>query len=295
MRKLLSTPVILTLLLVVATATAIYYGSLSSSLQNRLEELRSRGEKETEQLAFRKELRQIDSLLLEGRYSEALNSYKARKENEAYIQDGDIELRVTLVGELLRLQYKNDLASLELREEQESNTEADQQALYKKARKNLDSLSFALEKSRVQVRSLRKQLTDRTFGEYLTFSNSRGSQMHYVGQVKHGKAHGYGVALLNTGSRYVGTWKNNQRHGEGTYYWADGQYYKGSFKNDKREGEGTYYWPNGEKYVGHWKEDQRSGEGVFYGKNGQVIADGVWKDDKLAVIDEDKRVRGDRK
>jgi hypothetical protein len=162
------------------------------------------------------------------------------------------------------------------------------EATYSDAQMSADSLSFALKKARVQLACMRKQLAEKSFGEYLTFTNSKGSQMHYVGQVKHGKANGYGVALLNTGSRYVGNWKDNQRSGEGTYYWADGEYYQGSYKNDRRHGEGTYFWPNGEKYVGHWKDDQRSGEGTFYGKDGNVIADGIWKDDKLAVLDDER-------
>ena len=128
---------------------------------------------------------------------------------------------------------------------------------------------------------LRRQLHQKSFGEYLTFTNSKGSQIHYVGKVKGGKANGHGVAILNTGSRYVGEWKDNQRHGYGTFYWKDGEFYEGQYKNDKRSGQGTYYWPNGEKYVGQWKDDQRSGKGAFYSKDGKLMASGVWEDDKM--------------
>jgi len=138
---------------------------------------------------------------------------------------------------------------------------------------------------------MRNKLRNKAIGEYLTFSNTKGSQMHYVGQVKNGKANGFGVALLNTGSRYQGAWRNNQRHGDGSFYWADGQYYIGSYSNDLRNGQGTYYWPNGEKYVGQWKDDKRNGEGVFYGKDGAIITSGIWKNDKLADKNQARKSR----
>ena len=131
-----------------------------------------------------------------------------------------------------------------------------------------DSLNFALEKANIQLRNLRSQLKERSFGEYLTFKSKKGNQMHYVGKVNNGMANGYGMALLDTGSRYEGEWKNNQRHGEGSFYWSDGDYYVGHYENAERNGFGTYYFHNGEKYVGDWKDDKRNGDGNFYGKDG---------------------------
>lgn len=248
-----------------------------------------------EKMAMQEQLKDIDAVLLKGEYQQALSAYEAKSTEVEIAEDAGIEMRVALVKELLRLQYENRLGRF--REEQTAENDPVQipQELAFEEQSRADSLSFALEKARVQLQCLRRQLAEKSFGEYLTFTNNTGSRMHYVGQVKHGKANGYGVALLNTGSRYVGEWKDSRRHGEGTYYWPDGEYYKGTFKDDKRNGEGTYYWPNGEKYVGHWKDNKRSGEGVFYGNDGKVIADGIWKDDKLAVLDNERASGGDSK
>ena len=233
------------------------------------------------QITAQRELREIDAMLIEGDYKEALQAYQEQYEQDE-IRDGQsIEMRVALVKELLKLRYENQLAAIQAAQLDEIDSI---QADGIESAENImlsDSLSFALEKAKVQLACLRKQLKEKSFGEYLTFTNSKGSKMHYVGQVKNGKANGYGVALLNTGSRYEGLWKDNMRHGNGTYYWSDGEYYVGQYKNDKRNGEGTYHWPNGEKYAGHWEDDERDVKGTFYGKDGGIVAAGTWDDDKL--------------
>jgi hypothetical protein len=149
-----------------------------------------------------------------------------------------------------------------------------------------DSLNFTLEKMKVQLVRLQREFRDKSFGEYLKFKSKKGNQLHYVGQVKNGKANGFGIALLDSGSRYEGQWKDGQRQGEGTFYWPDGEYYVGTYENDKRSGFGTYYWPNGEKYAGEWKEDKRSGSGKIIGTRGDVVAGGEWADDELVEVNE---------
>lgn len=295
MRKI-STRSLLVLLVLVSTATTLFFGFRAHQLQTKLKSTEAAKLQVEEKIAMQEQLRDIDSVLICGGYQEALSAYEAKSTEVGITEDASIEMRVALVKELLRLQYENRMAGLR---EAESGGNDSVHMLPKElafeVQSRADSLSFALEKARVQLQCLRRQLAEKSFGEYLTFTNNKGSRMHYVGQVKHGKANGYGVALLNTGSRYVGEWKDSRRHGEGTYYWPDGEYYQGTFKDDKRNGEGTYYWPNGEKYVGHWKDNQRSGEGIFYGKDGKVIADGIWKDDKLAVLDDKRASRQDSK
>nr|WP_262895559.1 hypothetical protein [Galbibacter mesophilus] len=148
-----------------------------------------------------------------------------------------------------------------------------------------DSLTFALEKNKLQLSRLKKQLREKSFGEYLTFKSKKGNRLFYVGKVENHKANGFGIAILDTGSRYEGEWKDNMRHGEGSFYWIDGERYEGEYKNDERSGMGVYYWPNGDKYVGEWKEDVRDGQGTFYNAEGEVYAKGIWKDDKLVKKD----------
>ena len=287
MRKQLLTPT-LGLFLLVAVGFATYYGIKSNQLENQLEANKEFINKLDEQVAEQEELAEIDAMLMDGDYKNALNAY----EQQGQINDGpSVEMRIQLIRELLRLQYENRLAALQNEREQEidssllANSPSTEDLMY------TDSLTFALEKAKVQMKNLKRQLSHKSFGEYLTFTNSKGSQMHYVGQVKNGKANGYGVALLNTGSRYEGHWKDNMRHGEGTYYWSDGQYYVGQYLNDKRNGQGTYFWPNGEKYAGQWEDDERDGKGVFYGKDGKIVADGTWEDDKLADSSQTRKSR----
>ena len=280
MRKPYITP-ILALSLILAVGSAIYFGIKSNDLESQLQANKEFLSEMDGRMTAQRELSRIDAMLIEGDYKEALQAYEERFEEEE-IQDGQsIEMRVALIKELLRLRYENQLASMQAAQLEEIDSI---QADGLEAAKDImlaDSLSFALEKAKVQLNCLKKQLKEKSFGEYLTFTNSKGSKMHYVGQVKNGKANGYGVALLSTGSRYEGLWKDNMRHGEGTYYWSDGQFYVGQYENDKRNGHGTYYWPNGEKYAGHWENDERDGKGTFYGKDGEVVAAGTWDDDKL--------------
>ena len=290
MRKQLLAPV-LGFLLLIAVGFAAYFGVKSNHLENQIEANKEFINQLDEQMANQEELAEIDALLMDGDYKEALNAYEEQSE-QGDIHDGpSVEMRVQLIKELLRLQYENRLAAIQKEKELEvdstllASNPTTEDLMYS------DSLNFALQKAKVQLKNLNRQLSDKSFGEHLTFTNSKGSQMHYVGQVKNGKANGYGVALLNTGSRYEGQWKDNMRHGEGTYYWSDGQYYVGQYLNDKRNGQGTYYWPNGEKYAGQWEDDERDGKGVFYGKDGKIIADGTWEDDKLADNSHSRKTR----
>ncbi|WP_431121088.1 hypothetical protein [Flagellimonas flava] len=229
-------------------------------------------------------LSEIDAMIIDGDdYSQALEAYQEKYDEHLLAEEAELKLRIALTQKMMALkaQPKQNDEVLDLQHQLDSLT-----TILESAPKEIhqyDSLNFALEKSKVQIARMQKQLRRKSSGEYLTFTNSKGSLMHYVGQVKDGKANGYGVAILNTGSRYVGEWKDNQRHGDGAFYWADGQHYTGSYVNDKRSGEGTYHWPNGEKFVGLWKDDERMGEGAFYGKKGDIVASGVWENDELVV------------
>lgn len=221
---------------------------------------------------------EIDEMLVDGDdYNGALLAYQSKFENGTD-EKQQLEWRMAVTEKLMRLNAEKAATAIDAEESEEvSVTNTISPELLQKE----DSLQFALEKTKLQLARTRKQLRQKSFGEYLTFSTAKGNQLHYVGGVKHGMANGFGIAILNSGSRYKGEWRDNLRHGHGTFYWADGQYYEGEYSNDKRNGEGTYYWPNGEKYVGNWKNDERCGSGVFYDKDGNTIADGIWKGDKL--------------
>ena len=138
------------------------------------------------------------------------------------------------------------------------------------------------------------------------------SVYEYKGQVKNGKAHGYGVktfksnnktgkiesgffrngfldgfgiAIYPSGGSYHGEWKEYQYHGQGTKIWNKGpgkvDVYKGRFERDQRNGHGTYTSDNGDIYVGNWVNDKKHGHGkLTYNASGKT-EEGEWKDSKF--------------
>ncbi len=253
----------------------------SISLQNELQRTQEELNQQENALETANRIRNIDSLLASGYYHQAEEAYKAELTDTEQTDSIGIALRISLARRMLRLQ--EEVANL--RTGRDSILTADslnRDSISAGGNIRLsDSLNFVLEKARVQLAGLRRQLREQSTGEYLTFESEKGNQMHYVGQVSNGMANGYGVAILDTGSRYEGEWRDNRRHGQGSFYWQDGEYYVGEYRNGLRSGAGTYYWPNGEKFTGQWANDRRNGEGTFYGSDGEVLASGTWEKDKL--------------
>lgn len=277
---------------IILIATASFLGVQQLEKGKKLKSQQLVIEQLNHQLNAQKALLKTDSLLVEGRYEDAIEGYQ--NQEKLVIEDGEFGVGLRLAIAKKFLEIENDLAfqtsmastkddSLKIQETANSDSGIDQ----------LDSLNFALSKTKMQLAKMKRQLYQKSFGEYLTFTNSKGSKVHYVGQVKDGKANGYGVAILNTGSRYVGEWKNNERHGQGVFYWKDGEYYEGNYEGDKRNGQGTYFWPNGEKYVGQWQDDLRSGKGAFFGKDGKLMTKGIWQDDEM-ITDTTKQSKKQR-
>ncbi len=271
--------IILYTLLVAISGLALFFLLRSGSIKTELEHTKTAQEKLEKRLLGFHQLLGIDSTLVKGNYNQALKAYNAILKSTEGNDSIGTSLRIDLAQKLIQLRVRatkedtitqEDLDSLKM----EAKTTQEEINAY-------DAVSFELEKAKVQLGRMRRQLKERSFGEYLSFKSKKGSQMHYVGRVVNNEANGFGVALLDTGSRYEGEWRNNQRHGEGSFYWPDGEYYIGNYSDDQRNGEGTYYWPNGEKYIGQWKNDKRNGQGVFYGSDGREVTRGIWKNDKL--------------
>lgn len=267
--------------LAVTSAGALFFLTKSARLQRQLAETEVKQTELTKRVDQYEQLTHIDSMLLNGDYDTAIRSYTASMETRKENKMG-IPLRIALAEKLLHDQLGAVSDDAQSRSRMDSLSQ--QKVATPEEVRKYDSLNFTLEKTKVQLTRLKRQMSTKSFGEYLKFKSKKGNQMHYVGQVKNGKANGYGIALLDTGSRYEGQWQDNQRQGEGTFYWPDGEYYVGEYENDKRSGFGTYYWPNGEKYAGEWKEDKRSGSGQFFGTDGAIIAGGEWSDDKLVEV-----------
>ena len=272
-------------LLTIAAGILVFYQLKTNKLQNELQANRALQEQMDIRMAVYNSLLPIDSTLVKGNYKAALGAYQEQLDANGKNDSAGIQLRIALAKRFMKMQHAiHSDASLIAQLQALDSSKIEHLASPREIRQ-FDSLSFVLEKTKVRLARMERQLQKKSFGEYLTFTSSKGSLMHYVGEVKNKKANGHGLALLDTGSRYEGEWKDNQRHGKGTFYWPDGQHYVGNYVNDKRHGQGTYYWPNGEKYTGAWKDDRRSGEGIFYGKDGKIIANGVWQEDELVQAD----------
>lgn len=225
-------------------------------------------------------LHSIDSLLTAGDFENAFIAYEKQSVTAAEDEEDLFKFRINITRKFLDMEAQ-------IKKQKESSM-ANKKALGDKAYaasadeiRKYDSLSFELEKAKVKLSRMYKRFEKKSFGVYLTFKNSKGHQVYYLGEVRKKKANGYGMALFDTGSRYEGEWENNRREGMGTFFWSDGQSYKGEYKNDLRNGQGTYYWPNGEKYIGQWKNDHREGKGEFFNKSGQLVTRGIWKNDEL--------------
>lgn len=275
------TTVITYLGLTLAIITAVFYMFKSYRLQQQLDSNTDKQAKINRAIESYQHLLQIDSILAEGQFEVALKAYTSEIKDKDMADISGVKLRIDIAKQLLRMRDGKSSDQIEAIRLDSLDSIQSSRLTMNREIKRYDSLNFALEKTKVQLGSMRSQLKNKSFGEYLSFKSSKENQMHYVGQVRNNQANGRGVAILNTGSRYDGEWKANKRHGEGTFYWPDGEYYVGSYLDDQRNGLGTYFWPNGEKYVGQWKNDKRNGKGVFYGTDGAEITSGIWKNDKL--------------
>ncbi len=223
-----------------------------------------------------------DSLLLSGEDSLALQVFKQldslfeqsvlTERAKAFLRTRDsLQKENQEVFEALRARMQRTLRTLLSREEDVSSRD-----------NQLRDLKQEYERLQEQLTALQKELDEkvRSIGK-LEFKTSRGNSVYYVGDIKNGKANGYGSGSFSTGSIYVGTWKDNRRHGLGRYTWKDGSIYDGEYANDYRNGIGTYYFTTGEKYVGEWVNDKREGKGTLYDKNGAVLLEGMWKNDEF--------------
>jgi len=279
--KITKTNLILGSLLAIATIASIVSVLRTQKLKQKLQESQDRQMRIANMNTSQKKLLQIDSMLVKGQYKFAISAYKKQFDTAVGNSNTDIKLRIELAQQLMNFSLEAIQEPDSLSVDNENQNLGDAGIATPKSIRQYDSLSFILKKMRVQLDRTKKQLANRSTGEYLTFKNPKKHKLHYVGQVKNNKANGRGIALFDTGSRYEGSWEDNLRQGEGAFYWTDGQYYIGEYQNDRRSGTGTYFWPNGEKYTGQWKNDQRDGQGIFYGKDGKIITKGIWKNDKL--------------
>ncbi len=125
----------------------------------------------------------------------------------------------------------------------------------------------------------------------LQITNFDGAEIDYIGEVKEGKAHGFGFAIFEKKGFYEGEWVNNRRNGEGIYYWKNGDIYEGHYLAGFRTGYGIYTFATGDIYKGNWKDNFRHGEGVLYNKRGKIVSSGPWIQDEPILKKRTKKKR----
>ena len=271
------TIIILTAALLLSGGFAIHYAGQVSDLKKELSEIENNKiEQRLEPDPVIKDLKMVDSLILSQQYDKAAELSRELRTKSSNSSLKPLELRYQLVNALV--EKENKIQEIQQSQSQDSIRvdESDE---------GKDSTSVALREARKNIKQLQSKLEAKPTTEYLDFKTTRGTELHYVGAVKDGKANGYGIAILDSGSRYEGFWKDNMRHGMGEFLWDDGERYVGEYLNDMRHGTGTYYWGNGSKYVGEWKNDGRNGKGKFYNRRGKLKDSGVWKNDELVEKD----------
>lgn len=260
--------------------------SLSNNYYQLEKELRNKTE-------LYKKVAAANYLLLSGNYDEANELYKEiEKTNKDYEWMNLIQY------------FGNNRYALESDKEKLSNEKI---SLFEKLKKNQSELEQLIQKLNIyyqivdslnnkilyfeeeqeQLKKLNEQLEadfyklKSSYGK-IDFFNANKVKVHYFGELKDGKANGYGMGIFDSKGIYEGEWLNNARNGKGKYLWSNGDIYEGNYKNDKRNGYGTYYFATGEKYEGYWENDLRNGKGKFYDKDGKIILEGLWINDKLS-------------
>ncbi|NGZ89357.1 MORN repeat-containing protein [Psychroflexus maritimus] len=243
-----------------------------------------------EELQLINRLRKLDNqLLFEDNYQSTLEDLKALlQKNDIKEQKliDEISNRIEYVKNLIEDQKENELSRINLR-----NQLVRQDKIIDSLNTSKDSISLNIKQSELFNQRKIDSLTDllkkknellklKETVKVISFKNTNGNTIRYLGETKQDQANGNGVGIWDTGSIYRGEWKENQRHGVGEFEWKDGQKYEGDFQAGERTGKGTYYWPSGEKYIGDFKNNKRHGNGVFYDPDGNVKFDGSWKNDK---------------
>ena len=200
----------------------------------------------------------------------AINIYEER--NKAHQNNSLLSTKIRERGKVIRQLYKNKDELNDSLERVKSTLEVLQT--------EFDSVLMCNSNIALRVNELNDSISSINITDTLTIYCGQGVSIKYLGEVKGGKAHGFGYAIFDNKGFYEGNWKNSLRNGKGKYSWQNGDVYEGEYSNDLRNGFGTYQFKSGEQYKGDWRNDLRHGHGVLIGKDGKVLFEGKWVNDK---------------
>ena len=110
----------------------------------------------------------------------------------------------------------------------------------------------------VEVSNLQQKLVD-IFGATNPHGTKSTTSGKWVGEMKDGKANGYGTWTNDNGSICVGEFKDDKFHGIGTKTFVDGirEKYSGEWENNKQHGQGTMQYVNGPSWTGEWVNGEK--------------------------------------
>lgn len=227
---------------------------------------------------------------IRGEYSKALDAFYQLTAREGHEEDSSLFARIQRIEGLLNTEDTSNADQEKIQAFQYSinQLEVKIDSVIREKDSLLENWQQKLAMNTNQIEQLEEELSRKQQSlqkedhvKVISFTNSKGKVVHYLGEVDDQKANGGGVGIWNTGSIYRGDWKDNKRHGEGKFEWSDGHVYEGEYVDDKRNGQGTYSWPSGEKYVGEWSNDKRNGQGTLYDMDGNVQFEGKWLNDEI--------------
>ena len=267
--------------LAIAAIAVVVLWTNTTKQRKQLEEQKATVSKLTQKLASQQQLLHVDTLLVEGRYQDALEHYKNHGAGTFEDNQLGVGLRVALAQKLLA--FENNLTQqLSVVDEIDGSEIPEKEAETSPMKMDqLDSLNFVLSKTKIQLAKLKRQLQKKSFGEYLTFTNGNGSQIHYVDRSKMERpmVMAWPFLIPEAVTKVNGQTTNGMD--KALFIGKMGSTTKETTKVTNEMVKEPTTGPNGEKYVGQWKEDQRSGKGAFYTKDGKLMTSGIWEDDKM--------------
>lgn len=111
----------------------------------------------------------------------------------------------------------------------------------------------------------------------------RNNKVLYVGELKNGLPHGFGV-LTDDEKRYIGEFQEGLQCGKGKLYYNNQLIYKGEFSRGLRHGFGIQYYDTSDSnaprvlhYEGDFKNSVFEGNGKLYNQNGILYYEGEIK------------------
>lgn len=258
-------------------------------LQNQLGRLSNQKDSIQARAQILEDLIATDNYFLTGDYENAQQEYEAllNRSNIPSSFEQFVNLRLQKIVALASNEDSmiDDIQTLRLllsnSKQQNDSLLAKYETLEQQLKGTKENQEKELTALKATINEQKAKLATKDKVQVISFRNDKGNLIHYLGEVRDGKANGGGVGIFDTGGIYKGEWKNNQRHGKGTYEWKDGHKYEGEFVNGEREGQGTYIWLSGEKYVGQWSGGKRNGQGTLYDKDNNISYEGLWLDDKI--------------